>query len=378
MPAPPGRPSPFPAAQANLGQTNPTAFAFAPSQPHIAYATTFDTPLMKSTDAGATWQPAASIQSAGENAIAVDPRDPSIVWLVNGAGIQKSTDGGTTFQRVANPGDGSWRSIAVSPADSSQVFASDLHNVYATYDGGGTWAIAASGQVNAVFETGGRLYVAGSVPPTVFVTKFDPTESRILFSTFIGTGSVSRIAVDGNGNAFIAGTTVSQGFPVTPNAVGRTFASASAGFVVKLRAEDGALIYSTLLDGLQPNALAIDSSGDAVIAGAASGPVPVTSGAYQSTAPGPCTRSRDVTFLPGASIQLSTHAFAAKLNSDATAFAYATYLTGSCGDAANDVVLDSGGNAWVGGVTYSLDFPVTPGALADRSPRFTRQASCRS
>jgi len=31
----------IPAAQANLGQTNPTGFAIAPSQPNIAYATTY-------------------------------------------------------------------------------------------------------------------------------------------------------------------------------------------------------------------------------------------------------------------------------------------------------------------------------------------------
>ncbi|HEV2445916.1 MAG TPA: SBBP repeat-containing protein, partial [Candidatus Sulfopaludibacter sp.] len=156
------QPLTIPAAQANLGQTNPTAFAIAPSQPNIAYATTFSTPLMRSADGGATWQPAAALQSAGENAIAVDPRDPSVVWLVNGAGIQKSTDGGATFQRVAVLGDGSWQSIAVSAANSSQVFATDPHNVYATYDGGATWSTVVSGQIDAVFATPGRIYVAAT------------------------------------------------------------------------------------------------------------------------------------------------------------------------------------------------------------------------
>ena len=146
----------IPAAQANLGQTNPTAFAIAPSQPNIAYATTYYFPMMKSFDGGVTWQPAASIGSAGENAIAVDPQDASVVWLVDGAGIHKSTDGAATFQRVAAMGDGSWRSIAVSNTNSSEVFATDLHNVYATNDGGSTWTTVASGQLNAVFVLGSR------------------------------------------------------------------------------------------------------------------------------------------------------------------------------------------------------------------------------
>ena len=112
----------IPAAAAPGGFTNPTGFAIAPSQPSVAYATTFYTTLMKTTDGGNTWQGEAQIQSAGENAIAVDPTNASVVWLVNGAGIHRSTDG-ATFSQVTTAGDsdGSWRSIAISNADSSHV-----------------------------------------------------------------------------------------------------------------------------------------------------------------------------------------------------------------------------------------------------------------
>ncbi len=131
----------------------------------------------------------------------------------------------------------------------------------------------------------GNVYVAGSttspdfpvdsgifapIPATVFLTKLDPTLSQILFSTLIGPGSVSAIAVDPAGNVFLAGTTQSPSFPITPGVLGGAFNSATAGFVTKVRADGAALLYSTsLLDGIQPNAIAIDSSGDAVIVGAA-------------------------------------------------------------------------------------------------------------
>ena len=357
----------IPAAQANLGQTNPTGFAIAPSQPNIAYATTYYFPMMRSSDGGVTWQPAASIGSAGEYAIAVDPQDASVVWLVDGAGIHKSTDGAATFQRVAAIGDGSWQSIAVSSTNSSEVFATDQHNVYATNDSGATWTTIASGQLNAVSALGSRIYLAGSVSPTVFLTKLDPTLTQIVYSTFIGPGSVSRIAVDPAGNVFLAGTTQSHSFPTTPGVLGRDFVSSSAGFVSKLRADGAALLYSTLLDGVPPNAMAIDAAGNAVIAGATTGWVPVTPNAVEASWPGPCYRST----APGETLETSTHAFAAKLNADASAYVYVTWLTGSCGDVANDVAIDASGAAWVGGTTYSTDFVTTANALAPSFPNFS-------
>ncbi len=293
-----------------------TGFAIAPSQPNIAYATTYSFPLMKSLDGGGTWQPAASIGSAGENAIAVDPQNASIVWLVDGVGIHKSTDGAASFQKVAAMGDGSWRSIAVSGSDSSRVFASDLHNVYATSDGGATWATVASGQINGVFAIAGRIYVGASVSPTVFLAKLDATLSQIVYSTFLGPGSVSRIAIDSAGNVYLAGTTQSHSFPTTPSALGRDFSSSFAGFVAKVRADGGALLYSTLLDGLPLNGLAIDAAGSAVIAGGTAGTIPVTRNAVQAAVPGPCTRTTmDVLVVP---VRTSTHAYAAKLNGDAS------------------------------------------------------------
>ena len=357
----------IPAAQANLGMTNPTGFAIAPSQPNIAYATTYYFPMMKSFDGGVTWQAAASIGSAGENAIAVDPQDASVVWLVDGAGIHKSTDGAATFQKVAAMGDGSWRSIAVSNTDSSQVFATDLHNLYATFDGGSTWTTLASGQLNAVFVLGSRVCLAGSVAPTVFLTKLDPTLTQIVYSTFIGPGSVSQIAVDPAGNVYLAGTTQSHSFPTTPGVLGRDFASGSAGFVGKLRADGAALLYSTLLDAMPPSAVAIDAAGNAVIAGYTAGWIPTTPNAVQPTVPGPCTRHSST----GATVETLSHAFAAKLKADASDYLYSTWLTGSCGDVASAVAIDSMGAAWIGGWTYSTDFAVTANALTSSFPNIS-------
>ncbi|MBS1853856.1 MAG: SBBP repeat-containing protein [Acidobacteria bacterium] len=364
------QPVAVPASQAPSGATSPTGFAIAPSQPDIAYATTFYTPLMKSTDGGATWQAAAGIGSAGVHAIAVDPRAASTVWLVNAAGVQKSTDGGASFQKVLAAGAGSWQSVAVSPVNSSVVFAGDSSNVYATYDGGTTWKIVASGTIGAVFATPAGVWLAGTVSPTVFLAKLDPGLGRVLFATYLGAGSVARIAVDAAGDVYVAGTTQSRMFPVTAGAAGSGFNADTAGFVAKVKGDGSALVYSTLLGGLRPNGLAVDASGDVVVVGAADAgtTVPVTPDAAVPAVPGPCTRTLPPSYLFGAQVQIPTHGFALKLKADASAYLYATYLAGSCGDAAYDVAVDSSGAAWIGGTTYSTDFPVTADAMYGSFP----------
>jgi hypothetical protein len=60
----------------------------------------------------------------------------------------------------------------------------------------------------------------------------------------------------------------------------------------------------------------------------------------------------------------SEDAFVTKLNATGTALAYSTYLGGGLSSA---IALDSGGNAYVTGLTFSSDFPTTPGALQRKS-----------
>jgi len=81
------------------------AFAPAPSQPNIIYATGLAPfgPFYKSMDGGATWTQGAQNVFAFSStaAIAVDPSNASNVWIASdGIYVQKSTDGGAIFQDV--------------------------------------------------------------------------------------------------------------------------------------------------------------------------------------------------------------------------------------------------------------------------------------
>jgi hypothetical protein len=55
--------------------------------------------------------------------------------------------------------------------------------------------------------------------------------------------------------------------------------------------------------------------------------------------------------------------FLSKLNSTGSALLYSTYVGGSSYDVGISIVVDGSGDAYVGGYTESLNFPVTPGAF---------------
>ncbi len=136
-----------------------------------------------------------------------------------------------------------------------------------------------------------------------FLTKFAPTGSTLVYSTYVAGSStfaqtcgstpcwpasynaVSAVTADANGNAYIAGTTNSVNFPATPGSylTSNNTQGATIGFVSKFNAA-GSLDYSSYFYGSSGNpvsiaAIAADSAGSAYITGSAysDGTFPVTS-----------------------------------------------------------------------------------------------------
>lgn len=358
----------LPAASSPSGQASPAAYVFAPSQPSTIYATADFTPLQKSVDGGATWTLAGDVTLPTlASDLAVDPTNPNIVWAANGSGIQRSSDGGATFQLVKSMPGAGWGALVIDPSNPSHVFATNYLNVYATYDSGATWSIIASGTFNTLLSTPLALFAAGQVTPTVFVAELDSTLSHIVFSTFLGSGTPTGIAVDGIGNPVVIGVTASHNFPATPlNAFGSTFSSRTAGFVTKVRSDGAQIEYSGLIDNFTPSGVAIDGALNLIVTGEAFGTPPTTAKALQPNPPGACGSQ----MLFGQAFQplFMGHGFAMKVNRTGDSLVWATYLAGTCGDALYGVTVDGPGNVYVTGATGSHDFPLTANAMVSTYP----------
>jgi uncharacterized protein (TIGR03437 family) len=217
-------------------------------------------------------------------------------------------------------------------------------------------------------DSAGNIYLTGSVSTTsrgtdAFVTKLSATGAPV-YSTTIG-GSANdaglAIAVDAQGDAYIAGDTESSDFPVTAGAAQTKFGglvrafgvgSFGDGFVAKLNPTGSTFLFATYWGGSAPDvayAIAVDSVGNAYVAGGtSSSDFPVTAGAFQTTYAGP-PPNPDAPDPAG-------DAFVSKL-SPLGAVVWSSYLGGSLSDVAYAIALDGGGNVYIAGVTESSNFP---------------------
>ncbi len=173
------------------------------------------------------------------------------------------------------------------------------------------------------------------------------------YSTYLGgTGNDAGfgIAVDTAGDAYVTGYTSSTDFPTSAGAFQTTYGGGDLdAFVTKLNPTGTALVYSTYLGGTddeEGQGIAVDTAGNAYVTGYTySTNFPTTAGAFQTTYGG----SQDV--------------FVTKLNATGTALVYSTYLGGTDDEEGQGIAVDTAGNAYVTGYTYSTNFPTTAGAF---------------
>ncbi len=192
----------------------------------------------------------------------------------------------------------------------------------------------------------------------VFVSKLNAGLTNLLSSTFIGGDSddvAEALVIDSSGNIFVAGWTSSVNYPTTAGAYDTTFNGGSRDvFVSRLDNDLTDLLASTFIGGSFDDyayALAIDSSGNVFITGAAySSDYPTTSGAYDTSYNG---GSRDI--------------FISRLDNDLTDLLASTFIGGNDYDYAYALAIDSSGNVFITGYTYSSDYPTTPEAY-DTTP----------
>ena len=225
--------------------------------------------------------------------------------------------------------------------------------VYCTYIGGSAddygYGIAVDGSGNAYIVgdtgssevtfceiTGPDLSYNGDATDA-FVCKLNAAGTGRYYCGYIGGASWEHgngIAVDALGNAYVAGTTNSTA-ATFPEVVGPGLTSWAYGdaFVAKVDPSGTALVYCGYIAGSGADtgeAIAVDSRGNAYVAGFSQGALPVIVGP-------------DLT--PGG----SGDAFVAKVSAIGDALVYCGYIGGSGGEFGRGVAVDPSGNAYVTG-----------------------------
>jgi len=120
----------------------------APSDPARLYLGTVDGHIFSSTNEGRSWNLAGRPGTRSDlvvQAMAVDPRDPSVVyaagWTLDpaaGGGIFRSTDDGRTWQAAGLAGH-AVRAIALAPSAPDVLVAGALDGVFRSRDAGRSW-----------------------------------------------------------------------------------------------------------------------------------------------------------------------------------------------------------------------------------------------
>lgn len=187
------------------------------------------------------------------------------------------------------------------------------------------------------------------------------------------------IAVDGSGNVYLTGSTLSTDFPNAgpPQASydGPPSGNFGDAFIAKLNPAGTALLYMTYLGGGGADvgdAITVDAQGNAHVTGMTeSTDFPTTSSAFQEDM-----------VAQNCSTPPCADAFVTKLNAAGNALLFSTFLGGSgeenislldpgTRDNTTGIAVDGSGNVYVTGVTFSTNFPTQNEAFDDGDGAFS-------
>jgi hypothetical protein len=272
----------------------------------------------------------------------------------------------------------------------SRLNATGTALLYSTYLGGSEGEPSSTALGGFEIDAAGNAYVyadtqsanfpvsAGAPQPTrgnpnalqfdedVTLTRLNAAGTQFTFSTYLGGTGIDAtddidvdgrlFAIDGAGNAWVAGTTESADFPASAGAFDTTFNGPAGGnpgggdaFVARYDTNAGTKTFATVIGGTGDEfarALAVDPAGNAYLASStSSNNYPVTAGAFDST------------YAAGTSDAAVT-----KLNPTGSALTWSSYLGGGLLDSPTEIDVSAAGIVTVAGETRSTDFPVTAGA----------------
>ena len=211
----------------------------------------------------------------------------------------------------------------------------------------------------------GNVYVVGSTSssdlPTsggfdasyggsedAFVAKVDAAGTSLAWSSYLGGSDLDEgyaVAVDGGGNVYVTGFTVSPDFP-SSGGFDTTFDPSGDAFVAKVDAVGTSLAWSSYLGGSdfdEGYGIAVDGVGDVYVTGDTFSLDFPSSGGFDTT--------------PDA----AGEAFVTRVDAAGSILTWSSYLGGSDSENGTGIVVAPGGSIYVTGYTFSSDFPSSGG-----------------
>ncbi len=185
-----------------------------------------------------------------------------------------------------------------------------------------------------------------------FIIKLNRDLTSMIASTYLGgeaSDFINSMTIDSSGNICIVGETSSTDFPTTSGTYGASYkGGASDTFVSKLNGDLTKLLASTYVGGTSGEvgkSIALDYTGNIFISGHTySSDFPISNYAYDSSHDG----YYDI--------------FISKLSGDLRKLKASTYLGGSGYDYGESIAVNSEGDIYITGNTWSSNFPVISGA----------------
>ena len=178
---------------------------------------------------------------------------------------------------------------------------------------------------------------------------------------------VLDLALDTQDRPVVVGWTDSRDYPTTPGAVDRQCNASDEwyscpgrpdGFATKMTADGSDLVWSTYIGGVGDDvaySVALGPQGDVSLTGTTT---------HEQTFPLKDPYQDETPYNEASCLNrwYCDDAFFVRL-SEAGGLLYGSLLGGGSQDAGHGVAVDPEGDAWLGGVAYSSDFPVTASAM---------------
>jgi hypothetical protein len=361
--------------------------AFDPKKPSTIYAVRqffFQAHLLKSLNGGRTWEVANSnfplpVPLQDIFSLTIDPANTSTWYAFISQGLFKTTDGVNWTKRDKGLFDEAsfLYSLAIAPGNSARLLASVGAKLFKSNNGGKKWDTTSLGDafvLSVTFDstTPSTAYASGAGLfkstdsgdswmeietdlPDIGSIVIDPTNPSVLYTTTL-TGIFKSTDGGRHWSAIHNGLRTNASFPpglisslaIDPRDAATLYAagfgSGPESFVAKLDPSGASFAYLTYLGGTGSEiatGIAVDGVGNAHVTGhTGSEDFPIWK-AFQPDK-----------HFPGNDV------FVTRLNGDAAGLAYSTYIGGSDLDVSSAIAVDSFGNAYIAGLTFSVDFPL--------------------